>query len=44
MQLFGVTIKRLAKKSISLVKQYRDNKCAVWIRQEYRKRLLLPKA
>ncbi len=27
-----------AKECLLLVKQYRDNKCAVWIRQEHRKR------
>ncbi len=30
-----------AKECLSLVKQYRGNKCAVWIRQEHRKRFYL---
>ncbi|MGN8446884.1 hypothetical protein ACR9LH_06645 [Helicobacter pylori] len=30
-----------AKECLSLVKQYRDNKCAVWIEQEHRKRFYL---
>ncbi len=31
-----------AKECLSLVKQYRDNKRAVWIRKEHRKRFYLP--